>query len=123
MASGARVTGVDELNSTLKALAAKASGRQLAVAGRAGGLVVEGPAKIKCPKLTGNLARSYHTESKETGPHSAETRTGTNVDYGPHVEFGTSNQRAQPHLRPAYDENRGAALDEVAAVLEELTRP
>lgn len=122
MASGARVTGTDELNSTLKALAAKATGQNLAAALRAGGLVIETPAKAKAPVLTGNLRRSIHTEVS-TGGEKVEARVGTNVEYGPHVEFGTSSQRAQPYLRPAYDENKGQAMDEITAVLQELTTP
>jgi HK97 gp10 family phage protein len=123
MASGARVTGVDELSGTLKALAAKASGKQLKTAVHAGGVVIETPAKAKAPVLTSNLRRSIHTEAEATGPNSAESRTGTNAEYGPHVEFGTSRQRAQPYLRPAYDENKSQALGEVTAVLQELTTP
>lgn len=122
MASGARVTGTDELNSTLKALAAKATGQNLAAALRAGALVIETPAKAKAPVLTGNLRRSIHTEVS-TGGEKAEARVGTNVEYATVVEFGTSNRPPKPYLRPAYDENRGKALDEVTAVLQELTTP
>jgi HK97 gp10 family phage protein len=122
MASGAKVTGVDKLNATLKGLKAKASGAQLATALRAGGLVIETPAKAKAPVLTGNLRRSIHTEVSSSGT-KAQARVGTNTEYAPHVEFGTSRQRAQPYLRPAYDENKGRAVAEVADVLEELTTP
>lgn len=31
---------------------------------------------------------------------------GTNVDYGPPLEFGTVNMAARPFMRPAYDFNR-----------------
>lgn len=123
MASGATIEGVEQLTKTLKGLVKKASGAQLAVALRAGGLVIEVPAKAKTPVLTGNLRRSIHTEAESTGSNSAEARTGTNVEYAPSVEFGTSNQRAQPYLRPAYDENKGRAVDEVADALKELTQP
>ena len=122
MASGARVTGTDELNSTLKALAAKATGQNLAAALRAGALVIETPAKAKAPVLTGNLRRSIHTEVS-TGGEKAEARVGTNVEYATAVEFGTSKQPPQPHLRPAYDENKDQAMGEVTAVLQELTTP
>ena len=33
---------------------------------------------------------------------------GTNVEYAPHVEYGTVRMRAQPFLRPALDNNRKA---------------
>ena len=52
-----------------------------------------------------------------SGASKAHARIGTNIEYGPYVELGTSRQRAQPYLRPAYDEKRGAALQEVADVL------
>lgn len=123
MASGGKVEGVEQLNKKLGGLIQKASGQQLKTAVHAGGVVIETPTKAKAPVLTGNLRRSIHTESESTGPHSAQSRTGTNVEYGPHVEFGTSSQRAQPYLRPAYDENKAAAVDEVADVLKELTTP
>lgn len=122
MASGAEVKGVKQLNVKLNGLIKKASGAQLATALRAGGLVIEVPAKAKAPVLTSNLRRSIHTEVSSSGER-AEARIGTNVEYGPHVEFGTSRQPAQPYLRPAYDENKGKAIDEVADVLKELATP
>ena len=47
----------------------------------------------------------------------AKGRVGTNIEYGPYVELGTSKMRAQPYLRPAFDEKRGEAIREIAAVL------
>lgn len=117
------VQGVEQLNVKFGGMIKNASGSQLKTALMAGGLVIQVPAQAKAPVLTGNLRRSIHTEAEATGPHSAAARVGTDVEYGPHVEFGTSRQRAQPYLRPAYDENRNAAVSEVAAVLKELTTP
>jgi len=53
-----------------------------------------------------------------SGASKASARIGTNIEYGPYVELGTSRQRAQAYLRPAYDEKRGEALREVATVLK-----
>ena len=39
---------------------------------------------------------------------------GTDVDYGPDVEFGTSRMRAQPYLRPALDQNKSEVRREIA---------
>lgn len=122
MASGAKVDAVERLNVKFGELIKKASGSQLKTALMAGGLVIQVPAQAKAAVLTGNLRRSIHTEVS-IGGVSAEARVGTNVEYGPHVEFGTSSQRAQPYLRPAYDENRGRAVGEIAEVLKELTTP
>ena len=60
------------------------------------GLVAEGYAKRLCPVDTGRLRNSItHVVNGDS------VYIGTNVEYGPHVEMGTSKQRAQPFLKPA----------------------
>lgn len=60
------------------------------------GLVAEGYAKRLCPVDTGNLRNSItHTQSGDA------EYIGTNVEYGPYVEMGTTRTRAQPYLKPA----------------------
>ena len=57
---------------------------------------VEGDAKKGTPVLTGRLRSSITHEVKDlTG------KVGTNVDYAPHVEYGTTKMRPQPYLYPA----------------------
>lgn len=60
------------------------------------GLVAEGYAKRLCPVDTGRLRNSItHTDDGEF------EYIGTNVEYAPYVELGTSRTRAQPYLKPA----------------------
>ena len=60
------------------------------------GLRAETHAKKYCPVDTGRLRNSIsHTQSGDT------EYIGTNVEYAPYVEFGTSTQKAQPYLKPA----------------------
>lgn len=60
------------------------------------GLVAEGYAKRLCPVDTGRLRNSItHTDDGEA------EYIGTNVEYAPYVELGTSRTRAQPYLKPA----------------------
>ena len=60
------------------------------------GLQAEAYAKDLCPKVTGRLQNSIsHAVQGDT------VYIGTNVEYGPYVEFGTRNQRPQPYLTPA----------------------
>lgn len=60
------------------------------------GLQAEGYAKRLCPVDTGNLRNSItHVYDEDTA------YIGTNVEYAPYVEYGTSRTRAQPFLRPA----------------------
>ena len=61
-------------------------------------LSVERNAKRNCPVDTGKLRASITTEVGKL-----EAEVGTNVEYAPCVEFGTSKQSAQPFMRPALD--------------------
>ena len=60
---------------------------------------VSNVAKQIVPVDTGRLKSSIQISNLVERPASAEV--GTNVEYAPFVEFGTSRQRAQPYLRPA----------------------
>ena len=59
------------------------------------GLAAEGYAKLACPVDTGRLRNSLS--------HAVDGNAaiiGTNVEYAPYVELGTSRMSAQPYLRP-----------------------
>lgn len=66
------------------------------------GITAEAYAKLKCPVDTGRLRNSitHAVESSEKAVY-----IGTNVEYAPYVEMGTSRQKAQPYLRPAATEH------------------
>lgn len=66
------------------------------------GLLAEGYAQMKCPVDTGNLRGSI-THEVDAGEKAVYI--GTNVEYAPYVELGTSKQKAQPFLRPAATEH------------------
>lgn len=66
------------------------------------GLAAEGYAKRACPVDTGNLRNSI-THAVESADNAVYI--GTNVEYAPYVELGTSRQKAQPFLRPAASEH------------------
>lgn len=66
--------------------------------------VIEGEAKVLAPVDTGNLRASYQTE--KTRPDGTQFLVGTNVEYAPFVEFGTSKMAAQAHLTPAAEQER-----------------
>ena len=56
--------------------------------------------------LGGNLRRSYHVQLT---PGQLRAQVGSDpgiAPYAAHVEFGTSKQKAQPHLKPAGDSQR-----------------
>lgn len=66
-------------------------------------LSIEGDAKKSCPVDTGRLRSSITTDLSQI--NSYEASVGTNVEYAPHVEYGTSKQSAKPYLRPAFNKN------------------
>ena len=73
------------------------------------GMQGEGYAKRKCPVDTGNLRNSI--------THGVEDYTayiGTNVEYAPYVEYGTSRMKAQPFIRPAAENH----VDEYRAIIK-----
>lgn len=59
-------------------------------------------AKELAPVDTGRLRNSI-THAVEESEKAAYI--GTNVEYAPYVELGTSRQKAQPYLRPAATEH------------------
>lgn len=61
------------------------------------GMKAEKYAKALCPVDTGNLRNSISHRVVGTD----EVHIGTNVEYAPYVELGTSRMHARPFLRPA----------------------
>ena len=73
------------------------------------GMQAEGYSKRLCPVDTGNLRNSItHTSDDDTA------YIGTNVEYAPYVEYGTSRTKAQPFLKPAANNH----VDEYRAIFE-----
>lgn len=66
-------------------------------------LAVEGGAKERCPVDTGRLRASV---THEVAPDGLSAVVGTNVEYAPYIEFGTSRMHAQPFLFPALEAHR-----------------
>lgn len=66
------------------------------------GMLAEAHAKVQCPVDTGRLRNSI-THAETTN----QMQVGTNVEYGPYVELGTSHNKAQPYLRPAIENHIG----------------
>ena len=64
------------------------------------GLAAEGHAKKECPVDTSTLRNSITHVVDEKAAY-----IGTNVEYAPYVELGTSKQKAQPYLKPAATEH------------------
>lgn len=97
-AGGAVVVRADNTEAVLRAL-----NQAVAKALEEIGLAAEGYAKKACPVDTGRLRNSI---THVTRPSEKAVYVGTNVEYGPYVELGTSRSKEQPFLRPAATEHQ-----------------
>jgi HK97 gp10 family phage protein len=70
------------------------------------GVRVANAAKRYCPSASGRLRGSIGAESGMDA-EGFYVDVGTDVEYGPFVEFGTRKMRAQPFMRPALAEASG----------------
>lgn len=75
------------------------------------GLKAEGNSKAICPVDTGRLRNSI-TNAIDTDEKAVYI--GTNVEYGPYVELGTSRRHPHPYLKPAAADH----ADEYRAILK-----
>lgn len=80
---------------------------------------VEKEAKHLVAVDTGRLKQSVTHEVALTAKRTWSGRVGTNVHYGPHVEFGTRRMRAQPWLRPAFENKRKLILSIIEQAVKE----
>lgn len=66
-------------------------------------LAIQRDARQRCPVDTGRLRNSIGwAPAVDSRPAELAYQVGTNVEYGPHVEFGTMYTRPQPYLFPAF---------------------
>jgi hypothetical protein len=118
--------GSEELKKKLLAL--KGVSSQLEVAGLAGGAIIHTAIVKRAPYLTGTYRRSITIRSA-VQPTKIVVTIGTNIVYGPRLEFGfrgrdakgrNYSQSARPHFRPGFDENKAAAIREIETILKML---
>lgn len=83
----------------------------------------------RTPYITGDYRRSFDKETVSRGLSHCVVRVGTNAPQGKRLEFGFVgrdvlgryyNQAAQPHLRPALDENVDEVREEIRAAMRQL---
>lgn len=78
------------------------------------GVIVQEDAKRYCPVDTGRLQGSIKSKVENN-----TVIVGTDVEYAAYVEFGTSRQRPQPYLTPAFEQNKRKLKDLVAKEIED----
>ena len=134
---GIVVRGGDDLAKAFSKLADDIKGPALEAATWAAALPVLNQVRItepeggRTPYKTGTYRRGWHMETVEKTPERCTVIVGNDQPQGPRLEFGfvgadklgrVYNQAARPHIRPALDENRGAAVDESRAAIGDIVR-
>lgn len=129
------VIGAGDLAAKFRALADDIKGPALEAATRAAALPVLNQVRItepeggRTPYKTGTYRRSFHLETTEKTPERCTVIVGTDSPYGRRLEFGfvgadrlgrIYNQAARPHIRPALDENKGAAVEEFRGAVADI---
>lgn len=94
-------------------LVIQASYAQIEKALKSVALSAEKYAKRDCPVDTGRLRSSI---THETDKNTAYI--GTNVEYAPYVEMGTSRMRAQPFLEPAMEQHLSEYKEMIETILK-----
>lgn len=144
-----KVIGLKEFEGNLRKVGDAMRGRLLERALLAGALNIENGAKenIQDNDLidTGTLLRSIHSEVVESGRERVTVAVGTNLEYAAVHEFGATitPKRAQflhftvngeevftksvtiparPYLRPAFDSQQRAAIEDFKAALRDQIR-
>ena len=110
-----RIEGASRLRATLRDLSATqeaAVKREL----MRSALAIQAGAKQRAPVDSGRLKNSIATEARDGGMTQV---IGTNVEYAPHVEFGTRFMSARPYLFPAFEQERPKLVNRLRTVLEE----
>ena len=134
---GVHVIGAEDLAAKFRTLADDIKGPALEAATRAAALPVLNQVRITVPEggrtpyKTGTYRRSFAMETAEKTAERCTVVVGTDAPQARRLEYGfvgpdklgrVYNQAARPHIRPALDENRGAAVDEFRAAIGDIIR-
>lgn len=103
-AFGITVTGLKEAQAKLHQISTEMHGRPMVQAMEQATLLVTRSAKILSPVDTGRLRASITPEVRPQDNNIIGV-VGSNVEYAPYQELGTSRMHAHPYLAPAFDEN------------------
>lgn len=104
---GIKFKGLDKLEARLSSLADPEAIRTVV---KKNGSDLQKKAQRKAPYKTGNLRRSIQLQFSGDGMTATVEPT---AHYAPYVEYGTRFMKAQPYLRPAYEEQKIQFLEDL----------
>lgn len=121
----AKITGLDKLNSNIARLSKAMRDEALKDALEAAAEPVLKAAEAKVPVDEGDLRDALEISEPEVKNGEGVIRVFVNSDdgvfYGHIIELGSSDQSAQPYLRPALRTTRGAQRDAMIGEVNKAT--
>jgi len=111
-----KIVGDKEIQRKIEALAKK-NDKELRTVIQKAVIIVEGRAKENAPYEFGKLRASITHEVKSTSKGHIG-KVGTDVEYAPFQEFGTSKMAAHPYLFPAMKMSR----EDIITLLEKAIK-
>ena len=108
----------DELADQFRELGSELSDRLEAAADDIG-VRIRSTAQRLAPVDTTRLRDSIEHEVEQLASHRLETIVGTNVEYAPYQEMGTSMMAANPYLRPAFEAEKDWIIDRIETAVDQ----
>lgn len=113
------VSGLDELDKMLGTLAPRAVRNALRSAAKKGAAIWEEAISQRAPKRTGFLSENIKIGSNVDDSENDDATAAVTVEVGPSkqayygqfLEFGTKHAKAQPFMRPAFEEKTQEVLE------------
>jgi len=115
------IEGMDQCRRKLKAME-EGQAEVMEPAVMAGLLVGERYTKEAAPVKYGNLRESYTSVIESSSDEEVIGSCGSNVEYAPFQELGTSRMKGTPHLRPGFLNHQAEIKKAVESKLAEKLR-
>jgi len=118
MSINVSIDGLNEVKKSLSVLPLKIQKNILTSGIRAVASTFQKEAKRNVPVDSGDLRRSIKVAKRRTKDGSTKFSVGIsskkyNVYYGHMIEFGTKKAKAEPFMRPAYEQNKTKAVQSI----------
>ena len=117
-----RVLNLGDVNSKFANMTQALQGELLGKATQAGMLIIVNRAKSTVHKITGTLSSSIHVGEPKINGTQATVKGGTNLEYARTEEFGNEFRPPHPYMRPAFDNGKDEALQEITNALRDIVR-
>jgi len=123
-----KVEGLADLDEALKELPKATARNVLLRTLKEEGQAIADAGEANAPRLSGQLAESYAVSTRLSRRQRKQNRKESDVEVyigpSPHpkstqTEFGNAHQAAEPHLRPAWDDNVQRVLAGITKTLTE----